>query len=44
MALAAADRSWLEKLVTGGSSRMRARQALQRSPDDIKVVMEFVQP
>jgi threonine dehydrogenase-like Zn-dependent dehydrogenase len=42
--LAAADRSWLEQLVTRRVRPDQAEQALQRAPDDIKVVMEFVQP
>jgi threonine dehydrogenase-like Zn-dependent dehydrogenase len=39
--LAAADRSWLEQLVTRRVRPEQAEQALQRTPDDIKVVMEF---
>ena len=42
--LAAADRSWLEQLVTRRVRPDEAQQALQRAPDDIKVVMEFAQP
>ena len=42
--LAAADRSWLEQLVTRRVRPDQAQQALQRAPDDIKVVMEFAQP
>jgi threonine dehydrogenase-like Zn-dependent dehydrogenase len=42
--LAAADRSWLEQLVTRRVRPNDAQQALQRAPDDIKVVMEFAQP
>jgi glucose 1-dehydrogenase len=41
--LAAADRSWLEQLVTRRVRPEQAEQALQRAPDDIKVVMEFAQ-
>ena len=41
--LAAADRSWLEQLVTRRVRPDQAQQALQRAPDDIKVVMEFAQ-
>ena len=41
--LAAADRSWLEQLVTRRVSPGQAEQALQREPDDIKVVIEFGQ-
>lgn len=43
-ALAAADRSWLEKMVTRRVPLGQAQQALQRAPDDIKVVMEFGSP
>jgi glucose 1-dehydrogenase len=39
--LAAAGRSWLEQLVTQRVRPEQAGQALQRAPDDIKVVMEF---
>ena len=42
--LAAADRSWLEQLVTRRVPADQAQQALQRAPDDIKVVMEFARP
>jgi glucose 1-dehydrogenase len=42
--LAAADRSWLEQLVTRRARPEKAREALQRAPGDIKVVMEFAQP
>jgi threonine dehydrogenase-like Zn-dependent dehydrogenase len=42
--LAAADRAWLEQLVTRRVRPDEAAQALQRAPDDIKVVMEFAQP
>jgi hypothetical protein len=42
--LAAADRSWLEQLVTRRVRPDQAPQALQPEPDDIKVVMEFAQP
>jgi glucose 1-dehydrogenase len=43
-ALATADRSWLEQLVTRRARPEEAVQALQRSPDDIKVVVEFARP
>jgi threonine dehydrogenase-like Zn-dependent dehydrogenase len=43
-ALAAADRSWLEKIVTRRFRPGQAQQALQRAPDDIKVVVEFAPP
>jgi len=39
--LAAADRSWLEQLVTRRARPDEAAQALQRAPGDIKVVMDF---
>ena len=42
-ALAAADRSWLEKLVTRRVGPDGIQQAMQRTPDDIKVVVEFAQ-
>jgi glucose 1-dehydrogenase len=42
--LATADRSWLEQLVTRRARPDQAQQALQREPDDIKVIMEFAQP
>ena len=39
--LARADRSWLEQLVTRRVSPDAFAQALDREPDDIKVVIEF---
>jgi hypothetical protein len=39
--LAVADPSWLEQLITRRVSPAGVQQALQRTPDDIKVVMEF---
>jgi len=42
--LAAADPAWLEQLVTRRVHAEQAPQALQRGPDDIKVVIEFAQP
>ena len=42
--LAAADRSWLEQLVTRRVRADQVPQALEREPDDIKVVTEFAQP
>jgi threonine dehydrogenase-like Zn-dependent dehydrogenase len=42
--LARADRSWLERLVTRRVAVDVFDQALERSPDDIKVVIEFAQP
>ncbi len=41
--LAAADPAWLEQLITRRSRPEQAQQALQRTPDDIKVVIEFEQ-
>jgi threonine dehydrogenase-like Zn-dependent dehydrogenase len=41
--LANADRSWLEQLLTRRVSPDDVDQALARTPDDIKVVMEFKQ-
>jgi threonine dehydrogenase-like Zn-dependent dehydrogenase len=42
--LARADRSWLEQLVTRRVGPDDVEQALERTPDDIKVVIEFAQP
>jgi glucose 1-dehydrogenase len=42
--LAKADRSWLEQLLTRRVRPNDVDQALARTPDDIKVVMEFRQP
>jgi threonine dehydrogenase-like Zn-dependent dehydrogenase len=42
--LAKADRSWLERLVTRRVALDAFDQALERAPDDIKVVLEFAQP
>ena len=42
--LARADRSWLEQLVTRRVHPEAFDQALERAPDDIKVVIEFAQP
>src|SRR5271157_3193476 len=42
--LAAADPAWLEQLITRRARPEQAQQALQRTPDDIKVVIEFAQP
>ena len=41
--LAAARRAWLEQLITRRVSPDHADQGLTRTPDDIKVVMEFNQ-
>jgi glucose 1-dehydrogenase len=43
-ALARADRSWLEQLITRRVRPDEVDQALARKPDDIKVVMDFAQP
>jgi threonine dehydrogenase-like Zn-dependent dehydrogenase len=40
-ALARADRGWLERLITRRVPLARWRDALQREPDDIKVVVEL---
>jgi glucose 1-dehydrogenase len=42
--LAKADRSWLEQLITRRVDPDAFEQALERHPDDIKVVIEFAQP
>ncbi len=42
--LARTDRSWLERLVTRRVGPDDIGEALRRSPDDIKVIMEFGQP
>jgi threonine dehydrogenase-like Zn-dependent dehydrogenase len=42
--LANADRSWLEQLLTRRVRPDAVDQALARTPDDIKVVMEFERP
>jgi threonine dehydrogenase-like Zn-dependent dehydrogenase len=41
--LARADRSWLEQLVTRRVGPDDIQQALERTPEDIKVVVEFAQ-
>jgi glucose 1-dehydrogenase len=43
-ALARADRSWLEQLITRRVQPNDVDQALARTADDIKVVMDFAQP
>jgi len=40
-ALAHADRQWLSQLVTRYESPANFAKALQRGPDDIKVVIQF---
>jgi hypothetical protein len=42
--LAKAEPSWLEQLVTRRVRPDTVQEALQRAPDDIKVLMEFTQP
>ena len=42
--LAAADPAWLEQLITRRVRPEDAAAGLQRTPDDIKVVVEFAQP
>jgi glucose 1-dehydrogenase len=42
--LAGADRAWLEQLITRRVQPDNVDQALARTPDDIKVVMDFAQP
>lgn len=42
--LAAADPAWLEQLITRRARPEDAAQALQRRPEDIKVVIDFAQP
>jgi threonine dehydrogenase-like Zn-dependent dehydrogenase len=41
LALARADRSWLSRLVTRCERPENFTSALQRKPDDIKVVVQF---
>ena len=43
-ALAGADRSWLERLVTRQVPLARWQEALDRKPDDVKVVIEVGTP
>ena len=40
-ALAAADRDWLARLITRRVPPEDVAQALERGPDDIKVVIDF---
>jgi threonine dehydrogenase-like Zn-dependent dehydrogenase len=40
-ALARADRKWLERLITRREKPENFKQALDRKPDDIKVVVQF---
>ena len=43
-ALAAADRSWLEQLVTRRVGLEQVQGGLQRAPEDVKVIVEFAAP
>ena len=40
-ALAAAERSWLERLVTRRVPLTRWREAFESRPDDVKTVLQF---
>ena len=40
-ALAAADRAWLSRLITRREKPEDFQKALERTPDDIKVVIQF---
>jgi threonine dehydrogenase-like Zn-dependent dehydrogenase len=40
-ALARADRQWLERLITRREKPENFQQALERRPEDIKVVIQF---
>ena len=40
-ALARGDRNWLSPLITCLESPENSKQALERKPDDIKVVIQF---
>ncbi len=40
-ALARADRAWLERLITRRLPLDRWREALERRPDDVKLVVDF---
>jgi threonine dehydrogenase-like Zn-dependent dehydrogenase len=42
-ALARADRKWLNRLITRREKPENFRQALERKPDDIKVVIQFAE-
>jgi threonine dehydrogenase-like Zn-dependent dehydrogenase len=39
--LARADRTWLSRLITRREKPEHFKQALERKPDDIKVVIQF---
>jgi threonine dehydrogenase-like Zn-dependent dehydrogenase len=41
--LANADRAWLARLITRREPPEQFTQALQRQPDDIKVVIQFAE-
>ena len=40
-ALARADRAWLARLITRREKPENFKKALERTPDDIKVVIQF---
>ncbi|HMK38540.1 MAG TPA: theronine dehydrogenase, partial [Bacteroidota bacterium] len=40
-ALARADRTWLARMITRGERPEAFMKALQREPDDIKVIIQF---
>jgi len=42
--LARADRAWLSRLITRRETPENFRQALERRPDDIKVIIQFSEP
>ena len=42
-ALARADRKWLGRLITRREKPENFNQALERQPDDIKVVIQFAE-
>jgi threonine dehydrogenase-like Zn-dependent dehydrogenase len=42
-ALARADRDWLARLVTRRERPEAFRRALEREPDDVKVVVQFAE-
>ena len=41
--LARADRAWLDRLITRRERPEAFMQALQRRPDDVKVVIQFAE-
>ena len=42
-ALARADRAWLGRIITRSERPENFAQALQRKPEDVKVVVQFVE-